>query len=85
MMSCLEVQVLSTPVAESATRLTASIAVPQSHYVSWQFLVRWLKLVSKFHHTLTLGPADKWLFGNKARLNPQVSGRMEPRTIGFQL
>lgn len=46
MMSCLEVQVLLTPVAESATRLTASIAVPQSHYVSWQFLVRWLKLES---------------------------------------
>lgn len=32
---------LSTPVAASATRLTASIAVPQSHYVSWQFIVGW--------------------------------------------
>lgn len=40
--------------------------------------------VSIFHHTLTLGQADKWLFRNKARLNPQVSGRIrEPGMIGL--
>lgn len=76
---------LSTPVAESATRLTTSIAVPQSHYVSWQFVSEVVNTrVSIFHHTLTLGQADKWLFKNKARLNPQVSGRiMEPGMIGL--
>lgn len=36
-----EPSLLGTPVAESATRSTASIAVPQSHYVRWQLVVRW--------------------------------------------
>lgn len=76
---------LSTPVPESATRLTTSMAVPQSHYVTWQFVSEVVNArVSIFHHTLTPGQADKWLFKNETRLNPQVSGRiMESEMISL--
>lgn len=68
---------LSTPVAESTTRLTTSIAVPTGSLC--QLAVRSGVVNARdstFHHTVTPGQAKKWLFRNKAQLNPQVFGRI---------